>query len=87
MFLSKLHWFILGLLAAPSPSSQLLRLRLGVDKDHADAGSTGSLARNRTYPFSSRAAVLAAWQRSLVARYARLELARMDQAVVCVCPV
>ena len=32
MFLSKLHWFILGLLAAPSPSSQLLRLRLEVDK-------------------------------------------------------
>ena len=33
MFLSKLHWFILGLLAAPSPSSQLLRLRLEVDKE------------------------------------------------------
>ena len=29
----KLHWFILGLIAAPSPSSQLLRLRLEVDQE------------------------------------------------------
>ena len=35
MFLSKLHWFILGLLAAPSPSSQLLRLHVRLEVDRA----------------------------------------------------
>eukprot|EP01044_Picomonas_judraskeda_P030242 COSAG03_NODE_10799_length_627_cov_172.543561_1_plen_121_part_01 len=41
MFLSKLHWFSLGLIAAPSPSSQLLRLRLEVDKDARTSDGPG----------------------------------------------